>query len=71
MSIVKSLVEMHDGTISVESKHGVGTIFKIKLPVSVLANENNEDKSKLINNTIDKCVERMEIEFSDIYKLGT
>ena len=71
LSIVKSLIEMHDGTISVESKYGVGTRFRIRLPVRVMASENSEEKSKFKNNTIDNCVERIKIEFSDIYKLGT
>ncbi|WLR57595.1 HAMP domain-containing sensor histidine kinase [Mesobacillus subterraneus] len=32
LSIVKQLVQMHDGKISVESKHGKGTKFVIELP---------------------------------------
>ena len=32
LSIVKQLVQMHDGTISVESEHGKGTKFVIELP---------------------------------------
>ena len=71
LSIVKSLVEMQDGTISVESKYGVGTKFIIKLPVRILACDKSEKKSKFINNTIDNFVERIKIEFSDIYKLDT
>ncbi|WP_238901288.1 ATP-binding protein [Clostridium sp. YIM B02500] len=62
LSLVKSLVEMHDGTISVESKYGVGTKFTIKLPVKVL------NKSKERVNIINTCVEKINIEFSDIYK---
>lgn len=70
LSLVKSLVELHDGTISVESKYGVGTKFIIRLPVKVLDYESNgEVKTNLVDNTISNCVERIKIEFSDIYKL--
>jgi two-component system phosphate regulon sensor histidine kinase PhoR len=33
LSIVKHLVEMHKGTIQVESEVGIGTKFMIELPV--------------------------------------
>ncbi|PKG24791.1 two-component sensor histidine kinase [Niallia nealsonii] len=33
LSIVKKIVEMHEGQISVESKLGVGTTFKVVLPI--------------------------------------
>lgn len=33
LSIVKSIVEVHDGTIGVSSVEGVGTTFRIELPV--------------------------------------
>ena len=32
LSLIKSIVETHDGKISVESKVGEGSIFKIELP---------------------------------------
>lgn len=66
LSLVKSLVEMHDGTISVESKHGVGTKFTIKLPVKVL--NKSKERVNISNNIINTCVEKINIEFSDIYK---
>lgn len=65
LSLVKSLVEMHKGIISVESEYGKGSEFIIELPVTIisetaLANDKNifEDQNK---------VERIKIEFSDIY----
>ncbi|MEQ8156932.1 MAG: ATP-binding protein, partial [Clostridiaceae bacterium] len=70
-SLVKSLVEMHGGTISAESKYGEGTKFIIKLPVRVLLDhDNSELETKLPNPSIDNYAEKMKIEFSDIYKLG-
>ena len=34
LALVKTLIERHDGTISVESVMGKGTTFVIKLPVN-------------------------------------
>lgn len=69
LSLVKSLVEVHGGIISVESKYGLGTRFIIKFPVIVLEDDNIEEKTNLVRKNINDCVERIKIEFSDIYKL--
>lgn len=66
---MKSLVDMHRGSITVESEYGEYTQFNIILPAKVLA---DEDESGICNTEInndldDKKVERMSIEFSDIY----
>lgn len=68
LALVKSLVEMQGGTISVESKYGVGTKFIIKLPVKVLQYNSNEGSMKVMDNSINDFVHRMKVEFSDIYK---
>ncbi len=34
LSLVKSLVEMHDGTVNVESRKGEGSTFTIRLPIA-------------------------------------
>ena len=34
LSMVKSIIEQHNGTISVESESGAGTIFKVCLPIA-------------------------------------
>lgn len=68
LSLVKSLLEMQDGKISAESKYGVGTKFIIKFPVKVLNDNNDEEKANMDNNFINNCVEKIKIEFSDIYK---
>lgn len=65
LSLVKSLVEMHDGTISVESECGNGTEFIIKLPVKLISQEDNTEISN--DFTSQTNVEKIQIEFSDIY----
>jgi PAS domain S-box-containing protein len=62
LALVKSFVEMHQGTIEVCSKIGQGSEFTIKLPVS-LCSEGYSEKD-YTNNSI---IERINIEFSDIY----
>ena len=68
LSLTKSLVEMHDGNISVKSEYGKGSEFIIELPAQydfskecIVYNDNEaEDK--------DKFIEKMNVEFSDIYE---
>jgi signal transduction histidine kinase len=65
LSLVKSLVEMHKGTIQVKSEYGKGSEFIIELPVEILSEtaEVNEKKKIVEQNK----VARINIEFSDIY----
>ena len=66
LSIVKDLINIQGGIIEVKSEVGVGSEFTIKLPVSILSNEeylNKLDYNKVSNG----MVTRMNIEFSDIY----
>jgi PAS domain S-box-containing protein len=66
LSLVKCLVELHDGTISVESKLGKGTEFVINIPCR-LSEEICEEN--LPNESIGQnLIERINLEFSDIYK---
>lgn len=65
LSLVKALVIMHNGSISVNSEIGKGSEFIIEIPVyttnnSTLCIEKCEDKES-------SKIERMNIEFSDIY----
>jgi len=66
LSLVKSLLEMHGGIISVESKYGVGTKFIMKFPVKVW--NNSKEVDNVDNDIMNNCVEKIKIEFSDIYK---
>ena len=65
LSLVKSMVEMWGGNISMESEYGKGSTFTIEIPVTVLPEKNSDSKendSKSLN-----LVERTQVEFSDIY----
>lgn len=65
LSLVKTLVEMHGGKITVNSKVGEGSEFVVDLPVMIL--EENE-----VNNDAIVCeskIDKINIEFSDIYAL--
>lgn len=66
LSLVKYLVELHEGHIDVESKYNVGTTFNIKLPVEKNAHEDFFEES-VSEDIIESRVERVSIEFSDIY----
>ncbi|MCY6369170.1 PAS domain-containing sensor histidine kinase [Clostridium ganghwense] len=62
LSLVKSLAEMHDGKIYVESEYGKGTEFIVELPIKLV-----EEKENISDYMIGNEAEKMKIEFSDIY----
>ncbi|KGM98035.1 histidine kinase [Clostridium novyi A str. 4552] len=66
--LVKALVEMHNGKISVDSEYGKGSEFIIDFPIKIenhkyCANEKNNFNTTLKEDRLKK----VEIEFSDIY----
>lgn len=61
LSIVKSLVELHEGMITVKSEYKKGTEFIIELPVRYV------NEKVLLHNTHGDNIEKINIEFSDIY----
>jgi len=65
LSLVKSLVEMHGGTITFESKVGKGTSFRMNLPFK----EVKEKAVQYMLPTKQAHIERINIEFSDIYSI--
>ncbi|WP_432409237.1 ATP-binding protein [Wukongibacter sp. M2B1] len=67
LSLVKSLIEMHGGNISLTSKEGEGSEFTIELPINVLdVSVSNEYQDEIACTNHEK-VERIDVEFSDIY----
>ncbi|MCB2292727.1 hybrid sensor histidine kinase/response regulator [Clostridium algoriphilum] len=65
LNLVKSLIEMHDGTIEVNSEYLNGSEFIVKLPISKTSNDQipRNDSINILSNVISKT----DIEFSDIY----
>lgn len=63
LNLVKNLIEMHGGSIDVESELGKGTTFIIKLPYNILKEDSSQRKTLAKQDR----VERIHVEFSDIY----
>jgi signal transduction histidine kinase len=64
LSLVKSLVKLHGGKISVESEYGKGSVFTIVLPANITEFKNQEISETELHAA---HVEKVNIEFSDIY----
>jgi len=64
LSLVKSLIEMLGGKITVESSYGQGSNFIVKLPNTTTDGCKEIRENNISNNYVDK----MNIEFSDIYE---
>lgn len=62
--LVKSLVDMHGGDISVESELGSGTTFKISIPAEL---EEEYECNIIEKNLQNSYIEKIKVEFSDIY----
>ena len=65
LSLVKSLVDMHKGTITIESEPNKGSKFLIELPVYLV--DESENTVNASDYRIQENVEKINIEFSDIY----
>jgi signal transduction histidine kinase len=66
LSLVKSLVQMHGGSIDVHSKPQSGTEFMIELPIGA----EEETAIRHVSSVYDdkqRVIEKINIEFSDIY----
>ena len=61
LSLVKSIVELHGGSICVESEYGKGSKFTVKLPSEKVLNENMLYISNMKNEN-----KNVQVELSDI-----
>jgi signal transduction histidine kinase len=68
LSIVKYLVEVHEGKISVKSEVGKGTEFIIELPDKTIS-QYKLAEIELGSDSVHDTVEKINIEFSDIYSI--
>ncbi|OOM81631.1 MASE3 domain-containing protein [Clostridium sp. BL-8] len=62
LSLVKSIVDMHEGNIKVLSEFGQGSEFIIELPSKLVEDEQVSDRC-----IYESRVEKINVEFSDIY----
>ncbi len=68
LSLVKSLVELHNGTITVKSTYGKGSEFIIELPAAVKKDcFTKTDDYISQDGEYSRYIDRVKIEFSDIY----
>ncbi|MDV3425859.1 MAG: response regulator [Bacillota bacterium] len=65
LSLVKCLVELQGGTISVKSKERYGSEFIIKFPCQLVDEASDETSGS--GSMVTSSIEKINIEFSDIY----
>ena len=65
LNLVKSLVEMHDGTIRVNSEYKKGSEFIVEIPIKKMSNDQITDN--VPNNIFNNVISKIDVEFSDIY----
>ncbi|WP_082023888.1 ATP-binding protein [Clostridium polynesiense] len=66
LSLVKSLVELHGGSIRAESIYGVGSSFIVDIPSRLLNDDSIPALAQKMLPTSNK-IDKINIEFSDIY----
>lgn len=64
LSLVKSLAELHGGSIDLTSQMDKGTTFKVRLPITLVA---EDEAAATADVTYQSSAERISVEFSDIY----
>ncbi|MEG0774317.1 ATP-binding protein [Clostridium sp.] len=69
LALVKSLVEMHGGTIYAKSEINIGSEFIVSLPTTFLDVTKTEDNLVYKELSRDNYDEKLQIEFSDIYSI--
>lgn len=65
LNLIKSLIEMHQGTIHVNSEELLGSEFIVEMPINKTSNvQNTQNCSK---NILSNVISKIDVEFSDIY----
>lgn len=65
LNLIKSLIEMHQGTIQVNSEELLGSEFIVEMPINKTSNvQNTQNCSK---NILSNVISKIDVEFSDIY----
>ncbi|RDY26378.1 histidine kinase [Romboutsia weinsteinii] len=62
LSIVQSFVNLHNGSINIDSEINIGTTFTVDIPIMII--DENTESTKLY---IEEITENTKIAFSDIY----
>ena len=71
LSLVKSLVELHNGHIEVSSEVGKGTEFKVLFPdKTIIENRTEMSSQQTYQFCDDRIVESINVEFAEIYPLN-
>ena len=65
LNLVKSLVEMHGGTIQVNSEYLNGSEFIVEIPIRQVGDDQIHENGS--DNILSNVISRIDIEFSDIY----
>jgi signal transduction histidine kinase len=66
LSLVKSLIEMHEGKVYAQSKLGIGSEFIFEIPIRLV----EERETKHIEKDIEHLrIEKCNVEFSDVYSV--
>lgn len=66
LSLVKSLIEMHEGKVYAQSKLGIGSEFIFEIPIRLV----EEREIKHIEKDIEHLrIEKCNVEFSDVYSV--
>lgn len=66
LSLVKSLITLHDGYVYIEESSKEGTVIVLQIPNKRVEDESDTDIDKGIESNI---INKVEIEFSDIYDI--